>query len=299
MFKDKMNLLGGEFQGLNMNPIPMEFSQQMTTTKWLMALLAKIDEVIGFTNGWYDEIIKDLENDGVLYGKLSAEFLTSFGNEITALQNNITNINTLLEVLSYTAPKVVLTSSPSANVYSFGETINSVMLSFDIVKGSNNLVKAEIYKNGTLLNTITNLLNGVNQFVDGSAINSDTTYYIKVFDDKGNVQSNDIAFKFIYKSWYGKITSSDIVSEALIQGLTNSIFDKNITFNISSLNDEKIIIVSRETLTSVIDSDNFDMLESFTHSTINININNNLTQYNVYVSTNLIKDSNVTLIIEK
>jgi hypothetical protein len=173
------------------------------------------------------------------------------------------------------------------------------MLSFDIVKGSNNLVKAEIYKNGTLLNTITNLLNGVNQFVDGSAINSDTTYYIKVFDDKGNVQSNDIAFKFIYKSWYGKITSSDIVSEALIQGLTNSIFDKNITFNISSLNDEKIIIVSRETLTSVIDSDNFDMLESFTHSTINININNNLTQYNVYVSTNLIKDSNVTLIIEK
>jgi hypothetical protein len=63
------------------------------------------------------------------------------------------------------------------------------MLNFNIVKGTNNLVKCEIYKNGGLLTTMTNIQNGINTYVDGSIITSDTSYYVKVYDDKGNVQS--------------------------------------------------------------------------------------------------------------
>lgn len=298
MFRDKMNLLGGQFQGLNMNPISLEFSQEMTTTKWLMALLAKIDEVIGFTNNWYDEILTDLENDGVLYEKLINEFMATFSADITALQNNVTSLNNLLAILQYTKPSIELTTSPNNYLYAVGDTVNSVMLNFNVTKGSNNIIKAEIYKNDVLLTTINTVQNGMNNFVDGNAINSDTSYCVKIYDDKGSVISNKIQFTFVYKAWYGKIANDGIVSESFINTLNSVDFQNSFDFTVS-LNDEKIIIVSHDLISSVVDSENYDMIDSFTLSTINININNVVTPYNVYVSTYPILDTNVKIIIEK
>lgn len=302
--RNRMDLLGGYLGGLNVNPIPLEFGQSMTTTKELAMILAKIDQVITFTNEWYDNILNDLEGEGLLYQKLSDEFLSSFGADITAIQGsinsintNVTNLSDLITALQYVKPSVILSTSPSILQYSVGDTINSVMLNFNIVKGTNNLVKAEIYKNGSLLTTITNLINGVNQYVDGTPITSDSEYYIKVSDDKGNVDSNKIDFNFDYKIYYGKITN-ETINQALINSLSNSLFngDINTSFN---LNDEKIIIASYDSLTSIIDSENYDMIDSFTKTTLNLTINNVSTPYNIYVSTNTILDSNVPIIIKK
>ena len=302
--RNKMDLLGGYLNGLNLNPIPLEFSQSMTTTKTLAMILAKLDQVIGFTNEWYDTIINDLEGDGVLYQKLSDEFLSSFGADITAIQGSVNSINTsitnlseLITALQYVKPSVTLSSSPSTLLYAVGDTINSVMLNFNIVKGTNNLVKAEIYKNGSLLTTITTLINGVNSYVDGTPITSYTEYYIKVFDDKDTVNSNKIEFNFDYKIYYGKITN-ETINQSLINSLNNSIFneDDNATFE---LNDEKIIIASYDNLISIIDSENYDMIDSFTKTTLNLTINNVSTPYNIYVSNNTILDSNVPIIIKK
>lgn len=302
--RNRMDLLGGYFNGLNLNPIPLEFGQSLSTTKNLAALLAKIDQVITFTNDWYDTILNDLEGEGLLYQKLSDEFLSSFGADISAIQNSITSINSnvtnlsdLITLLQYVKPSVTLTTAPSITQYGVGDTINSIMLNFNIAKGSDNLVKAEIYKNGVLLTTINSLLNGANSYVDGTPITADTEYYIKVFDDKGNVDSNKITFNFNHKIYYGKITN-EVINQTLINSLTNSFFNVDITtaFN---LNDEKIIIASYETLSSIIDSENYDMIDSFTKTTLNLTINNVSTPYNIYISTNTILDSNVPIIIKK
>jgi hypothetical protein len=292
--RNKMDLLGGYLNGLNLNPIPLEFGQSLSTTKELAMILAKIDQVITFTNDWYTLILDDLEKDGVLYQKIISEF----SDDISLINNNITNLSDLITLLQYTKPLISLTSSPSNYTYEVGDIINSIMLNYNITKGSNNLVKAEIYKNGSLLTTITNLVNGINNYVDGTAITSDTSYYIKVYDDKGFVQSNEIKFTFTYKAFYGKIADNVTVTEALIQTLNNVNLVDNFSFNVS-LSDEKIIIVTHENLSSIIDSDNFDMIESFTVSTMNLNINNISIPYNIYVSTNTILDANVNLIIEK
>lgn len=37
-------------EGLNINPIPLEFSQGITTTKWLLAMQAKINEAVLISN---------------------------------------------------------------------------------------------------------------------------------------------------------------------------------------------------------------------------------------------------------
>lgn len=42
----QINLL----DGLNINPIPLEMGQAMTTTKWLMAIQAKVNEIIIIRN---------------------------------------------------------------------------------------------------------------------------------------------------------------------------------------------------------------------------------------------------------
>lgn len=38
-------------EGLNINPIPLEFSQSMTTTKWLLAIQAKVNTIVELVNG--------------------------------------------------------------------------------------------------------------------------------------------------------------------------------------------------------------------------------------------------------
>lgn len=296
---NKLENVNGFFNGMNLNPIPLEFGQSISTGKNLAAMLKMIDDVITFMNGWYDEILSDLENNGRLYQELNTNFISSFGADISTLQTSVLNINNLLTTLQYTKPSVTLTTSPTTLIYSVGETINSIMLNFNIAKGTDNLIKAEIYKNGSLLTTINTPINGINNYVDGAPITTDTEYYIKVFDDKGFVTSETIKFKFVYKMFYGKVASSTTINDAFIQTLNNVNFDDSFNFNISSLNDEKIIIVSHDLLSSVIDSDNYDFIESFTISDINLNINSVSTPYKIYTSTNTIFDSNVVLNIIK
>lgn len=304
MINNRLELINGFLGGLNLNPIPLELGQSMTTATELAYILAKIDQVITFTNDWYDAIITDLENDGVLYEKLSDAFLTSFGTDITQVKNDIVSINNtiqslnnLITMLEYVKPSITLSTSPSITRYGVGDTVNSVMLSFNVTKGTNNLVKAEIYKNNSLLTTINNVVNGLNTYVDGTPMTANTTYYVSVFDDKGNVVSNKIDFKFDYKCYYGKVTN-ETINETLIKGFSNAIFD--VPFNANfNLNSEKILIATHDTLTSIIDTENYDMIDSFTKTVVNLTINNVSTPYNVYISTSPIIDNDVTVNIGK
>jgi hypothetical protein len=51
---DQINLLNG----LNLNPIPLEFSQGITTTEWLLSIQSKVNEIIIIRN----EVVQDANN---------------------------------------------------------------------------------------------------------------------------------------------------------------------------------------------------------------------------------------------
>jgi hypothetical protein len=100
--------------GLNINPIPLEFSQEMTTTKMLAAIQAKINQMIDFRNNAVSDAIsytdeecykinkafdelKNLINtveiipDGSLgIKKLSEDFLNVVNNKVIDMVKELT-----------------------------------------------------------------------------------------------------------------------------------------------------------------------------------------------------------------
>lgn len=295
MYKDKMSLMGGQFQGLNMNPIPMEFSQQMTTTKWLMSLLAKIDEVIGFTNGWYDEIIKDLENDGVLYDKLSAQFLTTFGNDIANLTNDMTSLTNTLNELLYIKPSAVMTLSCDVNNL-LGTTLNGVIVSANIT-GSLPLTKTEFYVNGVLYSTI----NGDNKqpYITLNGITADSTIYIKMFDSKNSIHGDIVNIKFFQPAFIGVVDSTiSTPNESAVKSLlTWNVYKRNISNTFICTNNKVVYAIPQSwgALSSIRDYSKVNLGDSFIRQSLNITINGQVVPYYVYISINAVTLDNFNI----
>jgi len=66
--------------GLNISPIPLEFSQEMTTTKWLAGIQAKINEVINYQNSETDVLNKYMDNQVTAINKMLDDFLAELKN---------------------------------------------------------------------------------------------------------------------------------------------------------------------------------------------------------------------------
>lgn len=64
--------------GLNLNPIPLDFSQQISTTKWLGAIESKVNSVI--------DIVNNMENDNNIYTD----------EQIAKIQKEIDELNRML-----------------------------------------------------------------------------------------------------------------------------------------------------------------------------------------------------------
>lgn len=281
--------------GLNINPIPLEFNQGMTTTKWLLSMQATLTSISVAVNAWYDNIYTDLENGGVLYQTIKDHLDGEFTQQLA-------NINSALTIISDTlnmSPTVSLTLAPTKLLYQVGENINSVVINFNIIKGNNELLKAEIYKNGTLLTTINNITNGINSFTDGNIINFDTSYYVKIYDTQNVIVSNTVKYQFTNNVYCGLASNADIINNAFITGLPATQLLKGDIIFTPSPNNQKILIAypsSYGLLASIIDGNNFEILNSFIVTTLSITIGTNIPiLYNIYTSDNLLIGTNVKL----
>ena len=96
--------------GLNINPIPFEFSEELTTTKVLLSMQSSINSIIDIVNNW----------------ESSCNSYTDA--EIKKINNELTNINRYLE----TGEKLQ------------NETIKSKHLSNEFFKFINNIVNSAI-----------------------------------------------------------------------------------------------------------------------------------------------------------
>jgi hypothetical protein len=196
--------------------------------------------------------LNNLISDGTISNLINQTIFNALNTSITNITNTVNQNKTLsdnkfseldeeIASINYKFPSVTLSSSPSQTLYNVGETINSLVLNFNIVKGTNNLTKAEVYKNGVLLTTITSINAGTNTYTDGNIINADTNYYIKVYDDKESYSSNTIQYNFVYNIYYGKAGETDTINSSFILSL-NSL--KTLKDNLAEnfiLNDEQII----------------------------------------------------------
>lgn len=92
--------------GLNINPIPFEFGQEMTATKWLLSIQSKVNSIIDMGNLWetnannytddevakvkklYDEIINLVNTGAIIHDgsvtmkKMDLSFLSDLQNII-------------------------------------------------------------------------------------------------------------------------------------------------------------------------------------------------------------------------
>lgn len=93
--------------GLNVNPIPLEFSQSMSTTKELAGMQSKINQIVDYINNIDSQatiytdaeikIIMDILNGS---NSLDAQFLK--GNSITMDKLNVTTLSMLNDrIVSY------------------------------------------------------------------------------------------------------------------------------------------------------------------------------------------------------
>lgn len=277
--------------GLNLNPIPLEFSQEVSTTKMLLAMQSKLNTLVDFLNTWYSAILQDIEGDGVLYQTLSAEVqknfasqFTSINDAITEINNTITTLNSNVKNLMYEKPQIQLSTLPAKKIYNVGENINSIVLNFNVIVGTNPILKAEIYKNKTLIGTLTDVKSGSNTFTDGSIISDSAEYYIKLYDDVNNYDSNVVDYYFIHDYYFG-VTSSHSID--FTQLTKTKILKQNLDEEFNC-NMEKIVFAYPTLYGNLLSVmyDDINFLSAFNIQSATIEG----VDYFVYVSKNYLKD---------
>lgn len=85
-----INIVNGAF---NLNPIPLEFSQTVTTTKWLMCIQSKVNEVVECVNS----LDSTLTNTSISYTKQEILRLSELINEnINEIESSIESLDNVL-----------------------------------------------------------------------------------------------------------------------------------------------------------------------------------------------------------
>lgn len=274
-----------------------------------------IDDVTLILNQYItDGTIADLINQ-TLFGNIT----TSIINLTNTVNNNKTSTDGLIETnkneannkfseidqaildLNYKQGSSIMSIAPSQLIYNNGETINGIMLNLNINNGTDNITSIKYYKNNVLVNTkSTNILLDEN-YLDGNIITSNVEYYVELSDGKTSFQSNKVNIEFIDNFYSGLIENNEVVTENLIKSLTGIKEHKSDKIQTYSPNNQKILFAYPSyygNLSSIVDSENYDMIDGFTKSVINLTLNSVQVPYNVYVTNNFIFDNNIVLNFE-
>lgn len=121
--------------GLNINPIPFEFSEEMTTTKVLLSMQSSINSIIDIVNNW----------------ESSCNEYTDA--EIKKIKNELTNINRYLETGEKLQNETIKSKHLSNEVFKFinsaiSDSIKSITFTLD-EKGRLNAIIPSTYKDVT------------------------------------------------------------------------------------------------------------------------------------------------------
>lgn len=188
----------------------------------------------------------------------------------------------------YQAPVIAISINPATTLYEVGQS-PSITITANLTKKTNEITAAKILKDGADLKVaIEGELQAKTFSQSAVQITADTAFSSKVSDAQGEVNGNSINVRFTRKSYYGLIGAAESVTtdtqiEALGQNqLTGS---KGLTWASYNANNQKVVYAYPKSfgdLTSIKDGNNFEMLGSFTKTTVQ----RDGVDYNVYTLTN-------------
>lgn len=265
------------FCGFDLSPLPLDFTNELTTTKWLGALLKKLNTVLEFTQNIYEYIIKDLEDGGKLYELLTSKFTA----EITEIQNTIKTIEDRLAKLEYTEP--IININDTVYNYSYGDTVNGATIQFDITNNSEDVERVDLYKDGELVNSISNSKSGFISYT--GAITDSTTFTIKAYDGVKEVEK-EIKYNFYTPFYFSEVSA--VPNENIIKSTFNKklVTENTYFYIVQNCSNLHPCIVSDHDLT-IYDENNNLITDSFEVSEITIKLDS-ARNYKVYLLKNSI-----------
>ena len=179
--------------------------------------------------------------------------------------------------------------TPSTTILELGSSFNITRVKFNINSesiASDSSINYTLILNGTSLSQFTG-----NKVVDktiNTIVNSTSTLSVKVDDVSNNKQFNFnlITYKFIYPMYYGIINNSDTINNTLIKSKTKLLQEKGTKTLKFTTNNQKMIFAypkSYGKLSTIYDANNFNILNTFAISEVNVTANDgNTVVYYVY-----------------
>lgn len=204
------------------------------------------------------------------------------------------NANSVTDVFDkmlhpYIAPKVKATSTPAnLGYHEYGASIEVQEFMVDVTKGSYDIDKIEIIREGQLLGTLdSNVMDGGTFSVaidDIEHPTDDTIYQVKVTDSENLSCIYLMPFKFVYPIYHGTTAS---VTDANILLMSKTIEDSTLdkTYTIKTENDKFVFAYPSAygDLEKVVDSNGFNVLNAFEVTEMSIScIDGTTQQYKVY-----------------
>ena len=246
-----------------------------------MKYLGKIENKNDMVNkGYVDDSIKMGGITTTSVGKLPE------GTDIT----NWSAVQVLSSILMDDNPNILITS-PSIRTYEKGTELTNVDIAVRVVKMVSNITSIKIYKDNTLLTTITDDVAGGGEFTYQyiGTINDDCSIKAVVENEGGLSGEAIINLRFIYSTYTG-ISQGTPSSSDILASRSQLLPAKGAT-DYFTCNVERIFIAYPAefgALTAITDiQNNLSLLSSFVQSTITLNNTN----YYLYVL-----DENTTVI---
>ena len=164
-----------------------------------------------------------------------------------------------------------------------GSAINSITLKVNVIKKDKAIQTVKFYDNDVLIQTINNQPNGGDySYVYNCNISNDTIFKVIITDGIKSI-TKTLKISFVKKSYYGAISANNEITIELIKSLNNQLIGKkNLTFKNINLINQRILYAYPSiygNLTSILDNNGFEYLDSYVLSTLLIND----IEYNIYV----------------
>jgi hypothetical protein len=203
------------------------------------------------------------------YSGYSARFTEMFSS--TGLKDTLDKIL----MITYAAPTISLSCSPSSAVREKGTTVAAVTMTATTTKFSDDITGVTHFRNGVLVDTEASPIaaGGVETFTESTPFSDTMTFYSKVTDGTTLVQSNTVTYSYVYPYYYGAGAVS--LSAANVALLTKYVIASTASMNRSFTTSNGDVYyfaypASYGALSSILDENGFETISDWTLRTENI-----------------------------
>ena len=191
----------------------------------------------------------------------------------------------------YTKPTISLSASPGAAVREKGTTLDSIQLTANITKKSENISKVEFLKDAGVVGTVASPKagGGSETYTYDDGVNANCAFKARVTDAKnGPVDSNTLSYTFVYPLYIGSLdASASDPTETQIEAMEKKVVSKANQSYTYSVDNKRMAIACPPgwTLSKIVDPNGFDITTSLAVKTVSIpGLDGTAQDYTVYVS---------------